>query len=97
MNIYLHSFLAQNDEYELTVLGDEVILFSALNEKAIYLNHTAQLIWRLCDGSTPVYELVTVLEKRYADEKNIDQQVITALNQMFEDDVVKISDQPHLQ
>ena len=97
MSLHLQSFPTQNPNYELTVLDDELILFSVSHEKAIYLNHTAQIIWKLCDGDTPVFELIKILRERYVDEKNIDQQVITALHQMLDDAVIGISDEPIIQ
>ena len=57
----LHTFPQQNTEYELTELDDEIILLSVKHEKAVYLNQTAQLIWRLCDGSASIDELITAL------------------------------------
>jgi hypothetical protein len=37
---------------DLTIkeLGDDVMFYDAANEKVHVLNHTAYLIWKLCDG-----------------------------------------------
>jgi pyrroloquinoline quinone biosynthesis protein D len=43
----------------------ENLLYRLGGHKAIHLNDTATLIWKLCDGSRTVQAIIEVLEKGY--------------------------------
>ena len=80
----------QNTDYELTELDDEIILFSVKQEKAIYLNPSAQLIWQLCDGKNSVMEIIAGLEQEYPKEASIEHDVLDALDTMLSDNAISL-------
>ena len=43
----------------------ENLLYRLGGHKAIHLNDTATLIWKLCDGSRTVQEIIDLLAKEY--------------------------------
>lgn len=43
----------------------ENLLYRLGTHKAIHLNETATLIWKLCDGSRTVQEIVDLLKKEF--------------------------------
>ena len=43
----------------------ENLLYRLGSHKAIHLNDTATLIWKLCDGSRTVQEIIDLLMKEY--------------------------------
>jgi pyrroloquinoline quinone biosynthesis protein D len=45
----------------------ENLLYRLGTHKAIHLNETATLIWKLCDGSRTVQDIVDLLNKEFPD------------------------------
>src|SRR5262245_7162946 len=43
----------------------ENLLYRLGSHKAIHLNDSATLIWKLCDGSRTVHEIIDLLKKEY--------------------------------
>jgi hypothetical protein len=43
----------------------ENLLYRLGGHKAIHLNETATVIWKLCDGSRTVQEIIDLLKKEY--------------------------------
>src|SRR5262245_15574266 len=43
----------------------ENLLYRLGSHKAIYLNDTASVIWKLCDGSRTVQEIIDLLKNKY--------------------------------
>jgi len=84
----------KNSEYELTELGSETVLVSVVNEKAVYLNQAAQLIWQLCDGKSKVLNIIESIEKQFPGEKKIAPDVLNALDEMREDMVISLTPSP---
>jgi len=51
--------------YRVEDFGDEIVLYDFSTTRVIYLNETASLIWRLCDGLRSFNEIRTVLQQAY--------------------------------
>jgi hypothetical protein len=49
--------LARTDDLVMTEFESEVFLYDLGRHRAFTLNPTAALIWRHCDGTTPVHQL----------------------------------------
>jgi coenzyme PQQ biosynthesis protein PqqD len=47
----------------------ENLLYRLGTHKAIHLNETATLIWKLCDGSRTVQDIVDLLRKEFPDSE----------------------------
>jgi hypothetical protein len=45
--------------------GDEVVLYDPAAALVVYLNDTASLIWRLCDGQRNIADIKTLLQEGY--------------------------------
>ena len=54
--------------YRLEDFGDEVVLYDFATTRVIYLNETASLIWRLCDGQRNFADIKTLLMEAYPAE-----------------------------
>jgi coenzyme PQQ biosynthesis protein PqqD len=50
-------------------MGEELLLYRPSAHKAIHLNSTAAAIWKLCDGTRTVKDLVDSLEAEFPDAK----------------------------
>ena len=53
--------------YRLEQLDGEVLLAHPATTRTIYLNETAVLIWRLCDGRHTPAEITELLQEAYPD------------------------------
>jgi hypothetical protein len=47
-------------------LGDEVILYDSERENVHVLNHTAQIIWKLCNGNNSIEDIENHLLKEFS-------------------------------
>lgn len=54
---------AREDRLVVRDLAEEVVVYDLKRHHAHYLNRTAALLWRHCDGRTTVAELARLLEK----------------------------------
>jgi len=51
--------------FQLEDFGDEVVLYDFATTQMVYLNDTASLIWRLCDGQRNIADIKSLLQKAY--------------------------------
>ena len=65
---------ARQDRLVVQELADEVLVYDLDRHKAHCLNRTAALVWRHCDGRTPVAEMASVLEREL--KCPVDQAVV---------------------
>ena len=67
-------------------MGEEVLLYRPTTHKAIHLNGTAAAIWKLCDGSRTLNDLVAALEIAFPDAKpRIAREVRDVVDQLLRD------------
>lgn len=71
-------------------MAGESLLFNEATKKTIYLNEAASAIWKLCDGTRSVEELVSLLEQAYGDPTHdFAADVHAALASLFAEGVLK--------
>jgi pyrroloquinoline quinone biosynthesis protein D len=51
-------------------MDGENLLYRLGAHKAIHLNDSASVIWRLCDGSRSVQDIVDLLKSQYPESEN---------------------------
>ncbi len=69
-----------NTDYRLEEFGDELLLYHPSATRTIYLNQTAALIWKLCDGTRSVAEVLALLRDSYPESaETIESDVQSAL------------------
>jgi pyrroloquinoline quinone biosynthesis protein D len=51
--------------YRLEDFGDELVLYHFTTTQVVYLNDTASLIWRLCDGRRSIADIKTLIQEAY--------------------------------
>jgi hypothetical protein len=61
--------LAKNPDLFVEDMDEEILLYEAGSHRAIYLNETAALVWRLCDGTRTVQEVAEMLAENYPDAR----------------------------
>ena len=53
--------------FQLEEMEDESLLYHDKMKKSIYLNVSATVIWKLCDGTRSIKEIIALLNGAYAE------------------------------
>jgi hypothetical protein len=56
---------ARTEDLEVQELGDELLVYDLRNHRAHRLNLAAALVWRRCDGKTPIKRVTELLQRRF--------------------------------
>ena len=52
-------------EFTLEELDNELLLYHPSKTTTVYMNETASIIWRLCDGQRTVADIVELIKESY--------------------------------
>ena len=79
-------------DFALEEIDGETLLFSPTSTRTVYLNGTATLIWRLCDGETSVDEIIQLLGDAFPDAADaIESDVLTTMKQFLENQAIEMT------
>lgn len=68
---------------KLEILDDETLLYHPSLTKAIYLNPTATIVWRLIDGERSIDEITEILKSSFPNgTENISSDVLSVLESL---------------
>jgi hypothetical protein len=82
---------ARQEGLVIEELPGEVLVYDCDRDKAHCLNQTAALVWKYCDGKTPVSKMARNLE-RDLDTNKVDEKVVWyALEQLRKDHLLEES------
>jgi hypothetical protein len=56
----------KRDDLAVKELGDEIMLYDETNENIHVLNHTAYLIWSLCDGNHTLKDIEEEMNNKFS-------------------------------
>lgn len=73
------------DDFELEEIDGEILLYSPSATRSVYLNTTASLIWRLCDGNRSVGDIVNQLKEAFPEAQERIEDDVTRSIQLFID------------
>lgn len=77
---------------QLEEFDDELVLYDMESTQAIYLNETAALVFRLCDGKRTTAEIETLLKEAYPETADaIESDVRTVLDDLVDAGAVILS------
>ena len=89
MNLLDNSYRPK-DGLEVEDAGDEVLIYLPGHDKTLYLNETAAIVWRLCDGARTGVEIVELLVEAYPEAApEIQSQVLEALSDFMTRGIVE--------
>lgn len=78
---------ARQDNLIVRQVADEVLIYDQETHEARCLNRTAAIVWKYCDGHTPVEEIGRrVATEMTGDEQPIDQRLVWFALEQFERD-----------
>ena len=79
----------KNDDCRMEELDDEILLYHPGNNKTLYINKSASIIWQLCTGEQTVADIISLIKDAYpAELDNIEQDVIATLTELKDNDAV---------
>ena len=76
--------------YKLAELEGESMLYHGAEGKALYLNETASMIWRLCDGTRSVGAIEGLIGDAYPDAPQLSADIDDAMRLLIEHGAVDI-------
>ena len=84
-----------SSNFELEEIDGELLLYSPQSIRSIYMNSTASVIWRLCDGKLTTGEIIALLQEAFPEaNSSIEQDVIDSLQLFIDNQAVELLDQP---
>lgn len=76
---------AQQPDFRLEALDDELLLYHPSSTKIMYCNPTASLVWQLCAEQRTVQEIIDLLANAYPEAAETMAADVTAALQQFVD------------
>ena len=84
---------SSKSSFELEEIDGELLLYSPESTRSIYMNSTASIIWRLCDGKITIGEIVELLQEAFPEAKDsIEQDVIDSIELFVNNDAIELSE-----
>ena len=59
-----------NPDFTTEQFDDEMLLYSPADNRAVYLNDSAYLVWQLCRDGLSVGEMIALLEQTYPERRD---------------------------
>ncbi len=77
--------------FELEEIDGELLLYSPESTRSIYMNSTASIIWRLCDGKLTVGEITELLKEAFPEATDsIEQDVIDSIELFVSNNAIEL-------
>lgn len=81
----------KNDACRMEELDDEILLYHPGNNKTLYINKSASIIWQLCTGEQTVAEIIGLIKDAYPEQgEDLDQDVISTLTNLKNNDAISL-------
>ncbi len=79
--------------FELEEIDGELLLYSPESTRSIYMNSTASIIWRLCDGKLTIGEITELLKEAFPDATDsIEQDVVDSIELFVSNNAIELAD-----
>lgn len=81
-----------NPEFTAEQFDEEMLLYSLSENRAVYLNDSAYLVWQLCGEGISVGEMIAMLEQTYPERREtIRTDVLAALETLRQSGVLTLA------
>ena len=89
-------YIARSSAIAARMLGDEMIVMSAVDSTLFTLNETAAALWNAADGATPLRDLVerSICEGFEVDPATAYQDASELVDQLASQGILRVSDRP---
>ncbi len=92
MNISKQQIPKTRSEFELEEIDGEILLYSPASTRSVYMNSTASIIWRLCDGNQTIAEIIALLSEAFPDASDsIESDVINSIEMFSENEAIDLT------
>ena len=82
----------RNEDCQMEELDDEILLYNPTNNKTLYINKSASIIWQLCDGRQTVQEIVAMIQEAYpGNETELEDDIVTTLQTLVANNAVSLT------
>ncbi len=82
----------RNDQCHMEELDDEILLYHPGNNKTLYINKSASIIWQLCNGEHSVAEIIQMIAEAYPSATDgLEKDVLDTLTRLSENQAISIS------
>ncbi len=79
----------RNESCHMEELDDEVLLYNPANNKTLYINKSASVIWQLCNGEQSVEEIINMVQGAYpSNEEDLRKDILDTLKNLAENGAV---------
>ena len=89
-------YIARSSAIAARMLGDEMIVMSAVDSTLFTLNETAAALWNAADGATPLRELVerSICEGFEVDPATAYRDASELVDELVSQGILHVSDRP---
>ena len=82
----------RNESCHMEELDDEVLLYNPTNNKTLYINKSASVIWQLCNGEQAVEDIIKMIQEAYpSDDEGLRQDILDTLKNLADNDAVTVA------
>jgi len=79
--------------FELEEIDGELLLYSPESTRSIYMNSTASIIWRLCDGKLTIDEIIDLLKEAFPESADsIEKDVLDSIELFVSNNAIELSE-----
>ncbi len=79
-------------DFDLQQLDGEIVLYHPSQTRILYLNPSASLVWKLCDGTRTTQAIINLLTEAYPDAAGeIPADVQAALQQFLKNGCIEMA------
>jgi len=79
----------RRDNFRFEEMEGESLLFNEVTKRTIYLNESATVIWRLCDGTRTIRDIIGLLREAYSDaEEDFETDVRDTVDRLLNEGAV---------
>jgi hypothetical protein len=77
--------LTRSTDFFVENLADETLLYRTGSQTAVYLNESAALVWKLCDGQRTIRDIINILIENFPEAKSqLPYEVEQAVTQLLD-------------
>jgi len=88
----LDQFPLKKADFQLEEIDGELLLYSPKSTRSVYLNASASLIWRFCDGTQTVREIIQMLLQAFPEAaESIEKDVLDTVQNFFNNNAIQLS------
>ncbi len=81
----VNSIPVPDKEFTLEELDNELLLYHPTKTTTVYMNETASIIWRLCDGRRSIVEIAELIKDSYPEAGDRAREEVEETLQTFKD------------